>query len=188
MKHLLVALTLLILTACVQRPAPVSSETASVDPADRLAIAVEYVAVPKAIVYARPAVDAPVVDSFGLTEAVSVLEKNKEWCLVRTFSGSGWVKQSDLVAGNVAETMDTTTPRFYVLPAVVPAPRTRGEILMQAKVNTDGEVVEVKLLKNTTGSDAIAKANSDALKAAKFYPMVDKGQHKSFVYEHNVYY
>jgi hypothetical protein len=188
MRQLLVTAALVALTACVQRPAPVASETAPVDPADRVAISVEYVAVPKAFVYERPAVDAPVVNAYGLTEAVSVLEKKSDWCLVRTFAGTGWVKQSDLVPGDVAEKMDTTTPRFYVAPAAVPAARNRGEIVLQAKVNTDGEVVEVKTIKNTTGSEAVAQANAAALKDAKFYPMVDNGQHKTFVYEHSVYY
>jgi hypothetical protein len=188
MKLTLIAtLVLVICSGCMQKPAPVASETEPTNPADRLAIAVEYVAVPKALVYARPAADAPVLESYGLTEAVSVLEKKQDWCLVRTFSGTGWVKQSDLVPGEVAEKMDTTTPRFYVAPTAI-SDAGRGEIWLQARVNTDGDVVEVKTIKNTTRSPALADANASALKAAKFYPMVEKGQRKTFVYEHRVYY
>jgi hypothetical protein len=179
---------LAVFASCTQKPAPVASEnTASVDPADRYAIGVEYVAVPKASVYARPAVDAPVIDSYGLTEAVSILEKKGEWTLVRTFSGAGWVKATDLVDGKTAETMDTTTPRFFVQPKEIPF-RARGELWLQAKVNTDGDVVEVKTIKNTTGSQALETANLEALKESKFYPMIEKGQHKTFIYEHRVYY
>ena len=118
-KHILAALVLFA-AACMQKPAPVANDTAPVDPGERYAIAVEYVAVPKATVYARPALDANAVGEYGLTEAVSILEKKGDWCLVRTFSGSGWIQQADLVPGNVAETMDTTTPRFYVAPTAVP--------------------------------------------------------------------
>ena len=182
------ALILLALFGCTQKPAPVASDApAVVDPADRYAIAVEYVVVPKASVYARPALDAPVIDSYGLTEAVSILEKKGDWNLVRTFSGTGWIKASDLMDGAAAKNVDTTTPRFYVEPKQVPF-RARGELWYQAKVNTDGDVVEVITVKNTTGSDALATANADALRAAKFYPMIDQGQHKTFVYEHRVYY
>lgn len=182
------ALILLALFGCTQKPAPVASEpTTAVDPAERYAIAVEYVAVPRANVYSRPATDAPVIDSYGLTEAVSIVEKKGEWNLVRTFSGTGWVKASDLVVGEVAAKIDTATPRFYVEPKQIPS-RARGELVYQAKVNTDGDVVEVITVKNTTGSVALATANADALKAAKFYPMVDQGQRKVFTYEHRVYY
>jgi len=187
MKHLAVAALILAAVGCTQKPAPVASETTAADPSERYAIAVEYVAVPKAIVYARAAVDAPVIDAYGLTEAVSILEKKGEWVEVRTFNGTGWVKQADLVAGDVAKNMDTTTPRFYVAPAAIPYNR-GGEIWFQAKVNTDGQVVEVKTIKNTTGSQAIADANGEALKNASFYPMVDKGARKTFIYEHRVYY
>ena len=50
LKH--VAFALLILTACVQRPAPVASDTQNVPPDEKLAIAVEYVAVPSLTVTA----------------------------------------------------------------------------------------------------------------------------------------
>ena len=53
---------------------------------------------------------------------------------------------------------------------------------------TDGAVVEVKTIKNTTGSNALASANEAALQQALFYPMVDKGTRKTFIYEHRVYY
>lgn len=181
------AFVLIALFSCTQKPAPVASDTTPVDPADRPAIAVEYVAVPKAVVYARPALDAPVVDGYGLTEAVSILEKKGEWCMVRTFAGTGWVRQADLVTGDVAEKMDTTTPRFFVQPKEVPF-NTRGEIFLQAKVNTDGDVVEVKTIKNTTGSKVLEDANIEAFKAAKFFPMIEKGTRKTFIYEHHIYY
>lgn len=188
MKHILVALLIVVAAlGCTQKPAPVANDTVSTDPAERLAIAVEYVAVPTAIIYSRPAVDAEQVGAYGLTEAVSILEKKGEWVLVRTYDGTGWIKQADLVDGATAAKMDTATPRFYVTPKEVTYGG-RGEIAFQARVNTDGAVVEVKTIKNTTGSSALADLNANALKEAKFYPMVDKGARKTFVYEHHVYY
>ena len=188
MKHSgLLVLTLAATIACTQRPSPVASDTAPVDPSERVAIAVEFVAVPKATVYARPATDAPVTGSYGMLEAISVLEKKGEWCMVRTFSGAGWVKQAELMSGDAAEKMDTLTPRFFVPPVEVPL-AAKGELAFQAKVNSDGDVAEVKTILNTTGSLKVEEANAKALQAAKFYPMIDKGQRKTFVYEHHVYY
>ena len=187
-KHILVALLIAIAAfGCTQKPAPVASDTVSTDPSERMAIAVEYVAVPTATVYARPADGAEQNGSYGLTEAVSILEKKGEWVLVRTYDGTGWMKQADLVDGAAATKMDTATPHFYVAPKPV-SYGGRGELAFQARVNTDGVVVEVKTLRNTTGSTAIADLNAMALQEAKFYPVIDKGARKTFVYEHHVYY
>ncbi|HEX7706995.1 MAG TPA: hypothetical protein VF701_11115 [Thermoanaerobaculia bacterium] len=190
MKQLFaIALLLLVATVgCTQKPEPVVSDTAPADPADRIAVAVEYVAIPRAMIFARPAGDAPEVGSYGLMEAVSILEKQGDWVMVRTFDGTGWMKQSDLLSGDQAEEVDTLTPRFYVEPAVVPA-RARGEIWLRARVDTDGRVIDVQAIKDTTGLTELVKANSEALKAAEFYPVVDKGgARKLFTYEHRVYY
>ena len=185
MKHIVFAL--LILTACVQRPAPVASDTQPVPPADRLAIAVEYVGIPQMTVYERPALDGRVVAQYGLSEAISVLELKGEWKMIRTSEGTGWVLGKDLLTGEQMDGVDLTTPRFYVAPEPIES-RARGEIELHAKVNTDGAVVEVKTMKNTTGSQALADQNVEALKKALFYPMVDNGTRKTFIYEHHVYY
>lgn len=187
MKGLIAALLFIALFGCVQKPAPVSSQTATVAPEDRLAIAVEYVAVPKMTVYARPDVASEVTGQYGLKEAISVLSRNGEWAEIRTFDGIGWVKQADLATAEQSDAVDTSVPRFYVEPTKVPF-STRGEIWIQARVNTDGEIIETKTTKNTTGMAALANANETALKNAKFYPMVDKGARKTFIYEHRVYY
>lgn len=180
-------LILVALAGCTQKPAPVATDAQSNAPEERPAIAVEYVAIPQAQLFATAADTAPVVGTYGFTEAVSVIEKKGDWCLVRTFEGTAWMKQSALMTAEQSEKLDTLTPRFYVKPAEVPF-RTRGELWFQAKVNTDGQVVDVTTIKNTTGSAALATANSDALRQAQFYPMVDKGSRKTFTYEHRVYY
>lgn len=178
------ALVLILAFSCTQKPVPVAENTPT-DPSERPAIAVEYVAVPQAQVRAAASADAAVIDSYEFTEAVSILEKKAEWCLVRTFSGTGWMLQKDLVAGDVK--IDTDTPRFYTAPKEVPS-LTDGEIAFQAQVNSDGTVGTVKTIKNTTGSSSLADANAKALQEARFYPMMEKGTRKTFVYEHHVYY
>ena len=186
MKHTL-AVLLLVLAGCMQRPAPVTNDTAPKDPAERAAIAVEFVAVPSMTVYRNDTVNSEVVGRYGLNEAISVLERKGEWSLIRTFAGTGWVKSAELMTGAQSAKLDTTTPRFYVAPRAIPF-NASGELWMQAKVNTDGAVVEVKTVKNTLRSQALVDANIAALKEAKFYPMIDKGARKVFIYEHRVYY
>jgi hypothetical protein len=186
MKHIAIAILILAVAGCVQKPAPVA-ETQTVDPADRPAIAVEYVQVPAMQVYDAPSATAKVTGSYGLTEAISVLERKGDWKMIRTFDGAGWVKSIDLASAEELAKVDLTLPRFYVPPTTVES-RARGELLYQAKVNTDGAVVDVKLVKNTTGDPLLADLNAQALQSALFYPIVDKGQRKTFVYEHHVYY
>ena len=188
MKRIAVVLVVLVAAlGCTQKPAPVASDTAPTDPADRLAIAVEYAAIPSMPVYARPEANAPVIATYGFREAISVLERQGDWSMVRTFDGTGWAKNIDLMNAEKGAALDPLVPRFYQAPETVPF-RGHGQLDLQAKVNTDGEVVEVKVVKNTTGSQAIADANAEALKAAKFYPMVDQGSRKTFIYEHRVFY
>jgi hypothetical protein len=186
MKQIALAL-LLVAAACTQKPSPVANENNVIPPDEQPAIAVEYVAVPSMTVYAKPQVDAEVKGSYGLTEAISILDKKNGWCKIRTFEGIGWVQQKDLMTGDQAAKVDTATPRFYTPPSPVEF-RGRGELSYQAKVNTDGIVVEVKTIQNTTGSNDIAEKNAAALSAATFYPMIEKGARKTFIYEHHVYY
>lgn len=189
MKHIFVALLILAASAgCMQKPAPVANETTSVPPAELPAIAVEYVQVPTMQVYDRPAADAAPTGQYGLSEAISILDQKGDWKMIRTFDGVGWVKAADLASAESLEKIDLNEPRFYVEPQKIDDARVRGEIAIQAKVNTDGAVVEVKTVKNTTGVPSLASANEQALKDAKFYPLVDKGSRKTFVYEYKVYY
>jgi len=188
MKHIALPFLILVLTfACTQKPAPIATETQEVAPEERLAIAVEYVGVPKMDVRQRAALDAPVIASYGFSEAISILEVKGDWKLIRTFDGAGWAQSTDLLTGDQIAKIDLTVPRFHVPPAAVPA-NLRGELTFQARVNTDGDVVEVKTIRNTTGSQIVAEANANALREAKFYPVVEKGSRLMFVYEYRVYY
>lgn len=175
------------LLGCVQKPPVVSNEPPP-SANDRPAIAVDYVAVPSMVVYARPGTDSPIVGKYGYNEAIPVLTQNGDWCEIRMFDGTGWVRTSDLIdPAKAKELAEIQTPRFYVMPKVIPY-RASGEIVMQAKVNTEGEVIDVKTIKNTTGVAALEKANETALRESKFYPIVEKGARKMFVYEHRVFY
>jgi len=160
-----------------------------VQPPAKKAIDIAYVAVPFLKVYDAPRAGATQVTQYGINETVSILAKRGEWCEVRTIDGSGWALASELMdAGKAKQIADDPTPRFLVPVTVVPDARARGEIALVAKVNTDGEVVEVKIGKNSTNNNALAAANANALMQAKFYPMVQKGQRMTFFYEHKVAY
>lgn len=185
MRKLAIAFTIVLLFSCNAKKPAASPREESRQPMTTL-----YVAVPDMKVYAHPREDAEVVATYGYTESASILSQKSGWYEVRTFDGgSGWSRAMDLAT---AEQLDpfvkNPQPRFYLPPQQVPAPRVRGEVVLECKVNTSGDVFDVKTLKNTTGLDELALTNSDALRKAKFFPLINNHQRASFTYEHHVYY
>jgi len=173
-----------LFTGCAQSKPKLAAE-----PAVRKAIEVQYVAVPKLNVYTEPREGAALLTSYGIHETVSVLARHDGWSEIRTVDGSGWVKSAELMSADQAKALtENPSPRFLVAPVQIPDSRARGEIDLNAKVNTDGEVVEVTIANNTTKNGNLAQANASSLLQAKFYPMVQKGQRMTFTYEHKVYY
>lgn len=187
MKKIAFVLTLILLFSCNTKKAPAASPHEEF----RQPIATLYVGVPDMKVYAQPREDAEVISSYGYTESTSVLSQKAGWYEVRTFDGgSGWSRAMDLLtAEQIAPFVKDPQPRFYLPPQQVPGPgRLRGEIILEARVNTSGDVFDVKTVKNTTGLDELASTNSDALRKSKFFPLINNHQRASFTYQHHVYY
>ena len=184
MKRLTILAAALAFAAC-NETAPPPTDTA----AERTAIAVQYVRGDGLVVHAKPSDSSPVIANFTSGESVSVLSKQGEWSEVRTPDGSGWSHTSSLSeAAEAKSEEDNATPRFRKAPSPVTQPGASGEIVIEATVNTDGDVTAVKVTRNTTGSDALAFKNSAAIQGAKFQPIVQKGRRREFVYEYRVHY
>ena len=183
MKRL--AVTLLLLAAC-SRETPVTDTT----PIDtREPINISYVGSPELVIRERAEDDAPVLATLGNGEAVSVLADKGDWVEVRVGDRAGWAKKAELTtAAGKMEAETNPQPKFRVMPMPVSAPSARGEIYIEADVNTDGEVTSVRMIQNTTGSEALGQQNMDALRQAKFHPIVLKGERQKFKYYHRVTY
>ncbi len=172
------------LVACSEKP------TTTGPPIDtREPIRIAYVGAPELQVHKAADQAAAVIGTYQNGEAVSVLAEKGEWAEIRTGGSSGWVNLADLTdaAGKQAQENDPQA-RFRVMPLPVSAPSARGEIYIEADVNSDGDVVTVRTLTNTTGSAALAFQNEESLRAAKFHPMVQKGARMPFKYYHKVTY
>lgn len=181
MKNLI--LLLLLAVACGPGEPVVKVDT-------RSALAIYYVTAPELKVHAQPADTAAVVTKFLNGESVAVLSRRSDdWVEVRTANGSGWAHMSELGTADAAnQATENLSPRFERVPAPVAAPGTHGTIYIEANVNTDGAVTSAKIITNTTGSDDLAQRNIQALEQAKFYPIVQKGEKKPFVYYYRVDY
>lgn len=186
MKRLFaVSLSLLTLAACGSEPA--ATNTAPLD--TRMPIEVRYVGAPELVVREQPNDSAPELATYQNGEAVSILTVKGEWVEVRSGEGSGWARSADLTdaAGQEAQE-DNPQPKFRVVPMPISAPGASGEIYLEADVNSDGEVTSVRTITNTTGSEALALQNTEALKSARFYPIVQDGERRPFKYYHRVTY
>jgi TonB family protein len=178
-----VAATFLILAAC-------SKDGAEVAQPQRTAIEFRYVGPAKVSVRSQPSSSAPEIAAFERGESVSILAKSGSWAEVRVADGSGWIPVGDLVTTVQQEKIeaDNTTPHFITPPPAVTDLGVHGEIVLEANVNSDGDVTSVRVIRNSTGSPGLAFKNSEALKRAKFTPVVRGGRHESFIYEHRVSY
>src|SRR5687767_6296806 len=175
---------LLLLAACTAEQ-PVATETMDTRPA----VAVMYVGAPELIVREQPNDNGDIITTYSNGEAISILVDKGEWVEVRTGDRAGWAKKADLTsAEGKVQAEENPEPKFRKMPMPVSAPSARGEIYIEADVNTDGDVVSTRIITNTTGSASLASQNEAALKSGKFYPIVVKGERKKFKYYHRVTY
>ncbi len=152
-------------------------------------ITTQYVGGAQMAVHVRADDRSQVITRFRAGESVPVLSKKGDWVEVRTAMGSGWVHQNELVGAEEAQqARKNPTPKFMHAPSPVTSPGTHGTIYIEADVNTDGDVTNTTLLENTTGSTALAEKNAEALKRAKFYPILIRGERKPFKYYYRVDY
>jgi len=180
-------LVVLALLVCACKSEAPAIDTVAIDTRDPLRIS--YVGAPELAVREQPNDTATVIATYGNGEAVSVLAERGEWVEVRTGDRTGWAKNADLTtAAGKQEAEDNPQPKFRVMPMPVSAPSARGEVYIEADVNSDGEVTDARLILNTTGSAVLANQNVSALRNAKFYPIVVKGARKNFKYYHRVTY
>lgn len=174
-----VVVALLLAAACANEPR---------EPAPRVPIAVEYVRGDSLAVHATPSDAAPIVARYDSGEAVSVLSRNGAWSEVRTATGSGWAHAQELASAEESSDSAGVKARFRIAPAPVTVPGARGEIDLVASVNSDGEVIDVKVERNTTGSSHLEAMNVAALRRARFFPIVRHGKRTPFLYDYHVGY
>ena len=172
----------LLMTFCSRAPVPPPADT-------REPIDVAYVTGPELRVHAQPNDASPVIVKYENGESISIMSKRGDWVEVRTGDRTGWSHTGDLGTGAQAkEQQDNPSPRFRRFPSPVSSPSAHGELYFEADVNTDGDVVSVRTIENTTGNPALAAQNAAALQAAKLFPIVKSGERKPFKYYHRVTY
>jgi hypothetical protein len=180
MKHL--AAIAFIALACSRPVPPPPTDT-------REPVGVQYVTAPVLEVYEKPDAAAPVMATYQYNETVPVLARQGEWLEIRVGDGSGWIKASDVGDASQSQSAaDSLKPKFQLAPSPVTNLTAKGDIYIEADVNTDGDVVATKIITNTTGSAGLAEQNAAALRRAKFFPIIKNGAKMPFKYYHRVTY
>lgn len=170
---------------------PACSEEAVHVPEARTATAFLYVDVPELELRQSPTETAPVVATYKLGEQVSVLAEKDGWAEIRVgYDGSGWGRRDALAEEkSTFDSAGEAQARFVRAPnSVLAPPGVTGHLYLQASVNTEGAVVDVEVIQNTTGSESLAAQNTAALRRATFYPMIINGRTRPFIYDHVVNY
>ncbi|HPR64096.1 MAG TPA: TonB family protein [Thermoanaerobaculia bacterium] len=179
---------LMFLTACATRkPAP---ETIPPEPAPA-PLSVEPVVepeflrvfVPHANIRSGPGTDTERVAQVERWDRLQILEKRSSWFKVRLADGQeGWV-YSDLVVQDRPCLPDREKPELIEEPPVSFLDgQPKGTIVIQASVNTEGEVTEVSVLENTTGDDALGEIALQEARQMKFLPPVRDCEPQPFTY------
>jgi uncharacterized protein YgiM (DUF1202 family) len=174
---------------CVLLAAACAREQVIAPTDTREPVEVAYVTGPELRVHTQPNDASPLIVSYENGESVSIMSKQGDWVEVRVGDRTGWANKGSLGTGAEAKAQqDDPQVRFRKFPAPVSAPSAKGQIYYEAEVNTDGDVVSVRTLENTTGSEALAAQNAASLQSAKFYPIVKGNERKPFKYYHRVTY
>jgi uncharacterized protein YgiM (DUF1202 family) len=174
---------LIALAACRNEPAvTVTTDT-------RAPIEVAYVGAPELQVHTKTDDASPVITTYLNGESVSLLARKGGWVEVKTAGASGWAHAADLTNADAAKQEEKNpTPRFRTPPSPVVQPGAHGAIFIEANVNDQGEVTSTTVIVNETGSAPLAAQNEAALRAARFYPVVQKGKRVPFIYDYRVTY
>ena len=178
-KNILWPVTLALLFVSCTEPTPAPP---------RPPVAILYVGTPELFIYQQPSESSPLLATYREGEAVSVYETRGDWIEIALLNQeTGWARRADLVETRQGGT--SSTPRFRRPPNPVwSQKKISGEIVFEASVNPDGDVLSVRTLSNTTGDDTIAARNRTELLSAKFYPLARGGAPQPFVYEYRVSY
>lgn len=134
---------------------------------------------------------APVTTKRRITEPISIVSEKDGWSEVKlSIDRFGWVRSAELVADKHEAGSTKDNIRFRIPPEEVKQRGRRGSvILLKVGVNSYGDVTDVRMWQNTTGKPEMTELHSNAVRKAKFYPMMDEGETtKPFIYDYKVQY
>ena len=170
-------------------PAPEPSRTTPVQATEERAIGTVRANASTLNVRAEASASAEVVSRVRRGEKLALLEDGGAWLRVRLANGTvGWVASQHVVREGAA-----ARPRRGCLPdsdySFVAAPKpafaegsAHGTVVVDAGVDSGGNVVSTRVMSNTTGDPSLAAMAEREVRQAKFAPPVRNCAAKAFIY------
>lgn len=204
--RLLAVLSLLLVSACASPPAPVEPPRtpAPPPPVDRPGpkeepvIGTVRVTASALNVRADASTDSEVITQVKKGASLSVLAADDSWTKVRLASGeTGWVASRFVSSGSGSQQQTAARRKSGGKPgcpadsdyAFIETPtlafsehRKPGLVVVEATVNTKGNVTATKVVSNTTGDEALAFLAEREIKGAKFSPPIRNCVPRSFIF------
>ncbi len=183
MRRFLALSLFLLAFACAAPPPPppeVAPEppTAAPGPAGEPVIGTVRVTASTLNVRRDPATTAEVIVQVKKGQRLPLLASTEGWMKVRTPKGeSGWVssqhvrREEPRAASRSRRKSCPADAEFSFVKAPMPSfsdSGSHGVVVVEATVNTSGDVMSTKLVSNTTGDEALAFLTEREIKSAKF--------------------
>lgn len=141
----------------------------------------------------EPSTDADVIVQAKKGEKLAVLARDESWVKVRLDGGeSGWVAARFVSDGSAAKQASKSKKKgcpsdsdfaFTKTPTLAFSDRpAKGLVVVEATVNTKGDVTATKLISNTTGDESLAFLAQREIKEAKFSPPIRNCVPKNFIF------
>jgi TonB family protein len=190
-------LPLILLAAACASPPPAPAPTPEPvpethsEPAQERVVGTVTVTASALNVRRDPSTDADVILQAKQGDKLSVLLRDESWVKVRLASGeSGWVAARFVSDGQAPSPKKRSTGcpadsdfAFTKTPTLAFSDRpAKGLVVVEASVNTKGDVTSTKLVSNTTGDEALGFLAQREIKEAKFSPPIRNCVAKAFIF------
>jgi uncharacterized protein YgiM (DUF1202 family) len=182
------ALLLVLTAACAAPPPPPPTVTPT--PAERPAGSV-WVTASTLNVRSDASADAKVVTRVRRGTKLTIVAEESGWIRVRLANGDlGWVSAQHVSRSEPARAASRRggcppDSDYAFVKSPVPAFSDRGAhglVVVEAFVNTKGEVTSTKVISNTTGDEALAFLTEREIRSARFSPPIRNCVPRTFIF------
>lgn len=187
MKRLLAVAVLV--AGCSTPPAPQPAPPVTAAPQQ---LGTGHVAATALNVRADPSVDGEILTTLRRNDALTLLEERNGWYSIRLASGqTGWVSAQYVSRGDAPVRRATRKggcppdADFAFEKSPVPSFSDRGShgmVIVEANVNTSGEVTGTRVVSNTTGDTALGALAEREIRSAKFIAPVRNCVRRAFIF------
>ena len=187
MKRFLVAV--LFVAGCSAPPPPEPVTVPPPSPQTQRELGAGYVTATALNVREEPTTDGAVLTMLQRGASLELIEEKEGWYRVRVASGqTGWVSAQYVSRGTAPARRRRGCPPdsdYAIEKSPMPSfseVGPHGLVVVEANVNTGGEVTSTRVMSNTTGDPALAAKAEREIRSARFSPPVRDCVKRAFIF------